>query len=122
MRCWRLSELFSARLLFPPRIAAYVVPTGPGGQLQALYTGSYALLIGVSRYDNPAWSRLDSIPAELEQLAEVLRKTGFDRVDLVLDPTGEDLRRAVREFPPPLRLPGANPAALFFRRAWSDTR
>ena len=75
-----------------------MVPTGPGGQLQALYTGSYALLIGVSRYDNPAWPRLDSIPAELDQLADVLRKTGFNRVDLVLDPTGEDLRRAVQEF------------------------
>ena len=73
-------------------------PTGPNGQWQALYTGSYALLIGVSRYDNAAWPRLDSIPAELDQLANVLRKTGFDRVDLVLDPTGEDLRRAVQEF------------------------
>ena len=74
-------------------------PVGPRGATQELYTGSYALLIGVSRYDTPAaWSRLDSIPDELNALADALRGAGFDRVEQLLNPSGGELRRGVEDF------------------------
>ena len=66
---------------------------------QELYTGSYALLVGVSRYDAAtAWSPLESIPGELSQLADALRAVGFDRVQQLQNPTGIELRRAVEDF------------------------
>ncbi len=68
-------------------------------ELEQLYTGSHALLIGMSRYDNEAaWPRLESVPGELENVAGALRAAGFDTVRQVLNPTGADLRRAVDEF------------------------
>lgn len=74
-------------------------PVGPDGGTEDLYTGSYALVIGVSRYDNEAtWPRLESVSGELESVAAALRASGFDRVDQVSNPTGEQLRWAVDEF------------------------
>jgi hypothetical protein len=75
------------------------MPVGPNGSAQVLYTGSYALLVGVSRYDTAsAWAPLDSIPGELNQLADTLRAAGFDRVQQISNPTGQELRRAIEDF------------------------
>jgi hypothetical protein len=42
-------------------------PVGPDGGVQELYAGSYALLVGVSRYDTPsAWA-----PSPLVSLARL---------------------------------------------------
>jgi hypothetical protein len=42
-------------------VAAVPAPIGPEGQILELYKGSYALLVGVTRYDTPAWSALPSV-------------------------------------------------------------
>jgi Skp family chaperone for outer membrane proteins len=74
-------------------------PVGPNGQVQELYSASHALLVGVSRYDQPAaWPRLESIPAELDQVEAALRAAGFDTVERLANPTGLELRRGVENF------------------------
>ncbi len=74
-------------------------PVGPGGALQELYSGSYALLVGVSRYDSPAaWGPLESIPQELDSLATSLRQLGFQQVEVISNPTGSELKQAVEGF------------------------
>ncbi len=74
-------------------------PVGPDGAVQELYAGSYALLVGVSRYDTPAaWASLETIPQELDALAKTLRQVGFEQVEQVLNPTHVELQQAVQKF------------------------
>jgi TPR repeat protein len=74
-------------------------PVGPSGQTQELYSASYALLIGVSKYDDPAaWASLDSVTSELADLKTALMSAGFDGVEQLTNPTGEELRRSVDQF------------------------
>jgi hypothetical protein len=74
-------------------------PVGPDGAVQELYAGSYALLVGVSRYDTPAaWAPLETVPNELEALAKTLRQVGFEHVEQVLNPTHDELQQAVQKF------------------------
>jgi len=61
-----------------------------------LYKGSYALLIGVSRY-TAGWSSLESVPAELTKVEEVLREQGFV-VEKCMDPDSEGLTAAFTDF------------------------
>ena len=84
----------------PPRgLTVVPAPVGPGGALQELYAGSYALLVGVSRYDMPsAWAPLETIPQELDALAKTLRQVGFEQVEQVLNPTHLELQQAVQKF------------------------
>jgi uncharacterized caspase-like protein len=74
-------------------------PVGPDGQIRELYTGSYALLVGVAQYQQAAaWSSLDSIPNELGTLEAALKAQGFDTVQRVSNPTGAELERAIKDF------------------------
>ncbi len=74
-------------------------PVGPQGTVQEMYTGSFALLVGVSRYDHGgAWPALPTIPVELQGIAAALNELGFDRVDTLLDPTGSELRQRIEDF------------------------
>ena len=74
-------------------------PVGPDGALQELYAGSYALLVGVSRYDTPsAWAPLETIPQELDALAKTLKQVGFEHVEQVQNPTHSELQQAVQKF------------------------
>jgi len=74
-------------------------PVGPNGQTQNLYSGSYALLVGESRYNTPAaWPSLDSVPGELDTLAAALRDLGFDRIERIDNPTGDELKRGIEAF------------------------
>jgi caspase domain-containing protein len=81
------------------RLTRVPAPVGPGGRVQDLYTGSYALLVGINRYDAPAaWPSLGSVPEELAQLKSALVSLGFDRVEQVLNATGAELRQRVGDF------------------------
>jgi hypothetical protein len=74
-------------------------PIGPQGQMRDLYSGSHALLVGVSRYqDSAAWGSLDSVDSELQSLETALKLQGFDTIQRVDNPTGIELRRAVENF------------------------
>jgi Caspase domain len=100
-------------------LAVVPAPVGPKGEIQELYTGSYALLVGVSRYDNPAWSSLQSIPGELDELADTLGKIGFDRVERVADPTGDQLRKTIRDFMKRFDRDGARLLFVFSGHGWT---
>lgn len=72
---------------------------GDGIDLEQLYSGSYALLVGVSHYDVPAaWPTLESVPGELDSLAQALKQAGFEQVEQVRDPTGFELQQSIQEF------------------------
>ena len=61
------------------------------------FTGSHALLIGVSSYQQ-GWEDLQSIPEELAAVERVLKERhGFD-TEVVLDPDSETLNDTVRQF------------------------
>jgi hypothetical protein len=60
------------------------------------YTGSYALLIGVSNYTN-GWPSLPGVQNDLVRVKETLQKHGF-LVMSVLDPDKDQLDDAITEF------------------------
>ncbi len=66
-----------------------------GGEKVGGYSGSYALLIGVSRYE--AWPRLNSVPSEVGRVETLLKKRGFTVVK-VMDPDGGHLQSAFESF------------------------
>ena len=66
------------------------------GQKVGLYTGSYALLIGVSDY-TAGWPDLESVPREMDHLEKALRANGF-QVTKVLNPTAVGLEKAFEDF------------------------
>ena len=94
-------------------LRAVPAPVGEGGAPRELYRGSYALIVGVSRYDDPAWRPLASVPSELAGVAAALRNLGFDKVEEVYNPTGDELRAAVRKFAGEYRY-GAQHRLVFF--------
>lgn len=65
------------------------------GQPINLYSGSHALLIGESNYQN--WPDLESIPRELQQVRDVLESQGF-HVIMKLDLDGAQLKQAFEDF------------------------
>jgi hypothetical protein len=78
------------------RVAA---PVGPNGAVRELYTASFALLVGVSQYDQESvWRRLGSIPDELAAVATTLKEVGFGHIEQVVNPTGKELRDRVGDF------------------------
>ncbi len=61
-----------------------------------LYQGSYALLVGVSKY-SAGWPMLESIPAEVDKVEGLLTERGF-KVVKVIDPDGVRLKQSFRSF------------------------
>lgn len=69
------------------------VKAGRGGSKKVrLYSGYHALVIGVSDY-RKGWPRLPNPVKDAKEIAALLTKRGF-KVDLVLDPTWAQLRKA----------------------------
>jgi|TARA_Y100000294_G_scaffold73409_1_gene69237 hypothetical protein len=69
----------------------------PQGQTIELYSESHALLIGASRYQDPGWPDIESIPGELKQVEEILKAQGFS-VQTHLDPTKRQLKDHFADF------------------------
>ncbi len=63
---------------------------------RAWYSGSYALLIGVSKYTT-GWDDLPSIPSELAEVEAELRRHGF-QVTKHLNPTAAALEEHLKQF------------------------
>ena len=66
------------------------------GGVAGEYTGSRALLIGVSNY-TAGWPDLESVPGELEEIEAALSSMGFS-VEKVLDPDADQLKDAFEDF------------------------
>jgi len=65
------------------------------GERIILYEKSYALLVGVSQYEQ--WPDLKSVPKEMNLLESSLEKHGFI-VETSLNPTGSQLRETIKNF------------------------
>src|ERR1700720_2196719 len=57
----------------------------------------HALLIGVSHYKDKGWDPLDDVPMQLIALQRGL-ENHFDSVEVVQDPTTEQLRQKIMHF------------------------
>ena len=66
------------------------------GKVQ-LYEGSYALVIGVSDYQNNAWVDLDSVGADVKAVRETLEEQGFV-VETLMNPTKNRLLNGITDF------------------------
>lgn len=82
------------------RAAEVVYETQPG-ELAATYEdGSYALLIGVSDYEDSlkAWRDLPAVRGEIAELGRTLEAIHGFRVTTVPNPTGQQLEAAIKSF------------------------
>jgi hypothetical protein len=96
----RVGMLAVALLIFGTGIAfggmrGLTIKTTKGERIGG-YTGSYALVVGVSNY-KAGWPRLESVPSEMRTVREALRDKGFD-VTLVMDPDGKQLENVFEDF------------------------
>nr|NQU90901.1 caspase family protein [Bacteroidota bacterium] len=66
------------------------------GQATSLYSGSHALVIGVSDYTN-GWSDLYGVKSDVNRVKAALEKQGFNVV-LIEDPTNVELKAAFDSF------------------------
>ncbi len=73
-----------------------VVIKDKDGRDVGAYGGSYALVVGVSRYTH-GWPALESVPGEVGEVARFLGQNGFS-VTEVLDPDSDRLENAFEDF------------------------
>jgi uncharacterized caspase-like protein len=66
------------------------------GQTIDLYSGSYALVIGVSDY-TAGWKKLPGVRQDVEAVSAVLRQHGF-QVTTVMSPTSAGMTQAIQDF------------------------
>ncbi|MBE9536385.1 MAG: caspase family protein, partial [Proteobacteria bacterium] len=77
--------------------AAKSFPTkGEDGKVVGLYKGSYALIIGVSDYNN-GWPKLPGVIPDVEAVEDALKKNGF-HVETVMDPDKAGMDNAFESF------------------------
>jgi formylglycine-generating enzyme required for sulfatase activity len=74
------------------------------GRQVELYTGSHALLIGVSRYSQ-GWPKLESVDDEIDSIQQALEINGFE-VEAVMDPDSSQLKSSFEDF---IKRTGYNP-------------
>ncbi|MGD9212008.1 MAG: caspase family protein [Desulfobacteraceae bacterium] len=98
-------KAFLAVLLLPFFLSAWAMAETKGIRIKGgdaqnpfsdLYSNSYALVIGVSRY-TAGWPNLESIPVEIETVENALRKHDFV-VNLTFNPTSKELKTAFDQF------------------------
>nr|VFJ72344.1 MAG: Formylglycine-generating enzyme, required for sulfatase activity, contains SUMF1/FGE domain [Candidatus Kentron sp. FW] len=76
---------------------AKLVPSGQKEKFyEDLYHKSYALVIGVSDYDN--WDRLPGVKKDVEAVEKALYGSGFDEVTTVRDPYSDQMEDAFEDF------------------------
>jgi uncharacterized caspase-like protein len=73
-----------------------VVKARATGETVAMYTGSYALIIGVSDYTG-GWPPLPGVKSDVRAVKAALEKQGF-HVEVVMDPDRDGMDRAFRSF------------------------
>ncbi|MBU2510986.1 caspase family protein [bacterium] len=66
------------------------------GDLESVYTDSYALLIGVGEYTN-GWSILDGVKNDIEAVKEHLNRKGFKTVT-IMNPDSNQLKETIDRF------------------------
>lgn len=93
------------------RSKAYDADFKPQSQYSPLYTGSYALVVGVNNYSDNSWPDLDEANRNAQDVANALRGIGF-KVDLLLNASFDQLTKSIEEF----QKEGVNPDAqlLFY--------
>jgi hypothetical protein len=89
-RTWALSICLAVQLA----VAVWSFPAV--GQDDPLRHG-HALIVGTWEYSDPQWPRLDDVHLQIQQL-EVALKPHFDDVQLLLNPTFDQLDAGLRRF------------------------
>jgi tetratricopeptide (TPR) repeat protein len=95
------------------------------GKRIELYEGSYALLIGVSKYKH-GWRSLPGAAKDIISVAEALRRHGF-QVTFLNDPTYSELDQTVKQFIADSGQAEHNRLLIYFAghghtlRVWNDT-
>ncbi len=79
-----------------PRGQGVVIVRNERGQLTPLYSGSYALLIGVSDYTG-GWRDLPGVAQDIEAVSAALREDSF-QITKVMNPTRASLTQAIEDF------------------------
>ena len=64
------------------------------GQLDRIYTGSFALVIGASDYAETPWESLPGVRDDTEQVSAMLEEIGFTVEQVPPPRTRENIRRA----------------------------
>jgi hypothetical protein len=77
--------------------AEEVVIRDAAGEATTIYSASHALVIGAADYEHRSWNDLPRVRDEVDEVASTLRVHGFN-VETVLDPSGDELRTAIRRF------------------------
>ncbi len=83
--------------------------SGASTERYKLYGASHALIIGIDNYTS-GWPRLSNAVKDAREVAKAMEARGFE-VELVIDPTGDNLRRKLRRF---FSIKGADPEARLF--------
>ena len=103
-RCNSVLCLLSCLIFsLPPAVCLAQAPAAaqPSVELQGttlpLYKNSYALVIGIAHYGDPAWRKLANALQDAKEVAAALGRQGF-AITLVPDPTGEGLKQAMTDF------------------------
>ena len=92
-----LLVLWSSCIYAETRGIKRVEITTPSGETLPLYSQSHALVIGVSDYQDPLWSDLESVIYDVKEVREALLQQGFN-VETILNPTETELRNRVAGF------------------------
>lgn len=87
--------LSSSRVLKAQNDSKAIEIIDKGGKPTILYESSHALVIWVGNYQH--WSQLNNVEAEAKQVKNTLEQRGF-KVTLVGNPTGSELRNAIKDF------------------------
>ncbi|WP_119391179.1 caspase family protein [Taklimakanibacter lacteus] len=82
------------------RAAEVLYEAQPGEMVATYEDGSYALLVGVSHYDETlkAWRDLPAVGEEIDELGRTLEIMHGFKVKTLLDPTGRALETAIKDF------------------------
>jgi hypothetical protein len=59
---------------------------------------SFALVIGISDFEDPAWKHLSGIPDEVKNISEAFGQQGFQVTEVSGTVTLDDLKREIFEF------------------------
>ena len=85
-------------LAFAQQRSKVVVLYGDKKTPETLYTGSYALVIGVSDYQSPEWADLKGVARDVLTVKTALEKQNFKVTLVTPRPTRAEILAAIQQF------------------------
>ena len=111
--CWLAWGVVAWRAQTPGRgVSVRIADRSGRAQTVNLYAGSYALVIGESKYAN-GWDELPGVAKDVAAVGQVLQRHGF-RVETESDLTGRELEARVKKFVDDYGYAGENRLLIYF--------